>query len=306
MFSRRLCTFVLFSNLCLLCTPLSFAQNQYQNNTFLTPDKQQAALSKLKAFNSWPENKAAERFNAWQDLIEKYKNSHELDKVKAANDFLGLAKFQVSRNQIVNMNNNHHASNAIGIYRTDADMWGSADDWATPVEYVGYSAGDCEDFAFAKMFTLQAMGVPAERMYMAMVNFNPRAENPNARQAPEGHMVLFYYPENTSANNRDNPYVLDINDQRLLKLSERAALEDAVLRDKNGKQTIASIIFNANKLYALQMDRSDNTRRVNDALSATYAGKAYLLMIAGFQKGVQYIKGVRILADTTNFRKRPS
>lgn len=42
-------------------------------------------------------------------------------------------------------------------YRTDADVWGEADRWATPVEFLA-GAGDCEDFAILKHVSLRELG----------------------------------------------------------------------------------------------------------------------------------------------------
>lgn len=43
-------------------------------------------------------------------------------------------------------------------YRTDAQEYGQSDHWATPVEFLTRGAGDCEDFAIAKFFSLKALG----------------------------------------------------------------------------------------------------------------------------------------------------
>ena len=53
-------------------------------------------------------------------------------------------------------------------YITDSKNWGKSDYWATPVEFFT-RGGDCEDFAIAKYVSLRALGVPENRMRIAIV-----------------------------------------------------------------------------------------------------------------------------------------
>ncbi len=54
-------------------------------------------------------------------------------------------------------------------YRDDSDNWDRDDYWATPGEFFAYG-GDCEDYAIAKYYTLKALGFPAERMQILVLN----------------------------------------------------------------------------------------------------------------------------------------
>lgn len=53
-------------------------------------------------------------------------------------------------------------------YISDNKNWGRSDYWATPVEFFR-RGGDCEDFAIAKYSSLRALGVPEDRMRVAIV-----------------------------------------------------------------------------------------------------------------------------------------
>ncbi|WP_256665226.1 transglutaminase-like cysteine peptidase [Pseudomonas sp. SLFW] len=80
-------------------------------------------------------------------------------------------------------------------YVEDIDLWGVDDYWATPVEALWKGAGDCEDFAIAKYFSLRQWGMPADKLLITYVKvLNP--ERP--------HMVLTYYPDGDG-----EPIVLD-------------------------------------------------------------------------------------------------
>jgi predicted transglutaminase-like cysteine proteinase len=51
----------------------------------------------------------------------------------------------------------------------DARLYGQADHWATPAEFLAAEAGDCEDFAIAKYAALSRLGFCEERLRIALV-----------------------------------------------------------------------------------------------------------------------------------------
>jgi len=66
----------------------------------------------------------------------------------------------------------------------DITVWGQEDYWATPVEALRKGAGDCEDYALAKYFTLRQLGVPASQLRITYVK---------ALQLNQAHMVVTWY-----------------------------------------------------------------------------------------------------------------
>ncbi|MBV8500225.1 MAG: transglutaminase-like cysteine peptidase [Paucibacter sp.] len=73
-------------------------------------------------------------------------------------------------------------------YAEDIDVWGVLDYWASPLEALQKGAGDCEDYAIAKYFTLASAGVPIAKLRMVYV----RAMVDGKSLA---HMVLAYYAQ---------------------------------------------------------------------------------------------------------------
>lgn len=124
---------------------------------------------------------AVSRFTSWRDLIVEGSSESDWDRIHLANQFFNR---QVA-------------------YRSDQEHWGKTDYWATPVETLGTGAGDCEDYALAKYFTLRAMGVADDKLRLMYVR---------ALSINEPHMVLVYF-ETPEAM----PYVLDnmVNDIQL-------------------------------------------------------------------------------------------
>ncbi|MDP4300263.1 transglutaminase-like cysteine peptidase [Leptothrix discophora] len=76
-------------------------------------------------------------------------------------------------------------------FRDDIDVWGQIDYWATPIEMLGRGAGDCEDYAIAKYFSLIAAGVQPARLRLVYVKATLAGPGGSSQQA---HMVLAYYP----------------------------------------------------------------------------------------------------------------
>lgn len=105
------------------------------------------------------------RVEAWDSMIESSKNESILNQLKNVNDFF---------NQIT--------------YKSDSSVWGVKDYWATPFEFMGIGAGDCEDYAIAKYFSLIKLGVLDEKLRITYVSY--RKANSKYEEA---HMVLTYY-----------------------------------------------------------------------------------------------------------------
>ena len=115
---------------------------------------------------------AHNRLTAWEDLIRQDRET-DRDKLEKVNRFF----------------------NSRIRFASDINVWGGQDYWATPIEFLCKGAGDCEDFAIAKYFTLKAMGVDDEKLritYVKAIRYNIH------------HMVLTYYSEPEA-----EPLVLD-------------------------------------------------------------------------------------------------
>lgn len=116
---------------------------------------------------------AHNRLTAWEDLIRQDRSRTDREKLEKVNRFF----------------------NSRIRFASDMDVWGIQDYWATPIEFLCKGAGDCEDFAIAKYFTLKAMGVDDEKLRITYVK---------AIQYNIHHMVLTYYSEPEA-----EPLVLD-------------------------------------------------------------------------------------------------
>lgn len=105
---------------------------------------------------------AYNRLIAWEELVRQDRSTSDRSKLDKVNRFF----------------------NDKLRFANDLDVWGTQDYWATPIEFLCKSAGDCEDFAIAKYFTLKALGISDEKLritYVKAVQYNIH------------HMVLTYY-----------------------------------------------------------------------------------------------------------------
>ncbi len=88
-------------------------------------------------------------------------------------------------------------------FADDSVAWGQVDYWASPIETLAKGAGDCEDYAIAKYFSLTATGLPVSSLRLVYV----RAMLAGGGGQPprsQAHMVLAYYGDNP-----DDPLILD-------------------------------------------------------------------------------------------------
>lgn len=119
--------------------------------------------------------RAADMVVAWRKLMDESRALSESEKLSVVNTFF----------------------NRRLLFEDDIVIWKQKDYWATPLEFMGLGAGDCEDFSIAKYMTLQMLGVPAEKIRMIYVRANIGGRS-------EAHMVLGYF-EAPSAE----PQILD-------------------------------------------------------------------------------------------------
>ncbi|URN98130.1 transglutaminase-like cysteine peptidase [Leclercia adecarboxylata] len=100
--------------------------------------------------------------------------------------------------------------NARMAFRDDIVVWKQQDYWATPIEFLRKGAGDCEDFALAKYFTLRELGVPANQLRITYVK---------ALELNQAHMVVTWYSTPTAI-----PLVLDNLKTAILPATQRTDL----------------------------------------------------------------------------------
>lgn len=102
-------------------------------------------------------------------------------------------------------------------FEDDQKLWGQVDYWATPVEALLKGAGDCEDYAIAKYFSLKFIGVPVEKLRITYVKARIGGAASNIVQA---HMVLTYYSSPDA-----EPLVLDNLVSEIRPASRRGDLQ---------------------------------------------------------------------------------
>lgn len=168
---------VLLTSLFLVGLVIADAQKQ---TVVITPKQISKATQKYGPI-------AGKRFRAWQKLVDDNLNKSERIKLEKVNDFF---------NQVQWVSDKRH--------------WGKSDYWATPIEFLGTDAGDCEDYTIAKYFTLKALGVPEKKLYLTYVK---------AIRLNQAHMVLTYF-----SKPRSIPLVLDNINKRILKATKRKDL----------------------------------------------------------------------------------
>ncbi len=131
----------------------SFKKAAYHPKLFGATEKKSTSL---KAFDKW--TGMFKRFNASLNTSEAKGEIAKLQRDLEGLKGLSLSKMAYSVNFLMNKKR----------YISDKANYGTNDYWATPVEFF-QRGGDCEDFAIAKYTALRALGVPDNRLRVAIV-----------------------------------------------------------------------------------------------------------------------------------------
>lgn len=131
---------------------------------------------------------ARERIQAWGTLLNDSVHLTEQDKLDSVNRFF----------------------NRQLRFADDSRVWQQVDYWATPIESLIKGAGDCEDYAIAKYFSLRRLGIPSDKLRITYVK---------ALRLNQAHMVLTYYPSPAA-----EPLVLDNLINQIRSASQRQDL----------------------------------------------------------------------------------
>lgn len=131
---------------------------------------------------------AIKRLHALVDLMNRLQNGSEKQKLVEVNNFF---------NEVP--------------YSSDMKVWGKSDYWANRMEFIGKDRGDCEDYTFAKYFTLKQLGIEAEKM---------RAFYCKSLTYKQAHMVLAYFRKPKSI-----PFVLGNYNYKILPATKRKDLK---------------------------------------------------------------------------------
>ncbi len=171
---------------------------------------------------------------ALQQVMASVTGKDDLTRIRAVNDFY---------NQRL-------------AYMEDIDNWGLQDYWASPLESLGKGAGDCEDYAIGKYFTLTSLGMPHSKLRMVYV----RASIAGAPNGFVAHMVLAYYPTPDA-----DPLVLDNLQPQIHPASERPDLAPVFSFNAEGLwQGVGSIRANGDPMTRLSKWREVVARARQD------------------------------------------
>ncbi len=154
-----------------------YAPVNYYSELFGTSEKRSGNLGPFTKWTGMFENfNRAMQSRSGEEMLDQWRAS--LMPLKG----LPLRTMAQKVNEIINQH----------TYIEDHANWGRSDYWANPVEFFE-RGGDCEDFAIAKYTSLRSLGVPEERLRLAIVH-------DKVKDIP--HAVLIVYAD-------DGAYVLD-------------------------------------------------------------------------------------------------
>lgn len=160
----------------------------------------------------------------WLALLQQLQNQDVQAKLRGVNDFFNRRIRWVD----------------------DIQVWGQEDYWATPLETMGKSQGDCEDYSIAKYITLKQLNVSSQ--FLRMIYVRARIGRSQITQA---HMVLGYYSTPDA-----EPLVLDNIVPSITPASQRTDLDPLFSFNSDGLWAGGSSESRADPLARLSRWRS--------------------------------------------------
>jgi predicted transglutaminase-like cysteine proteinase len=143
------------------------------------------------------------------DMLRRLSKQHNVEAVRRGEALNRLITELVDKDvkkKLIEVNRFFNQFN----YKDDMKLWGKEDYWATPEEFIGVNAGDCEDYVVAKYFVLRSLGVSDKHLYLTYVK---------SISESRAHMVLSYFESPTSI-----PLILDNYNPRILPADQRRDL----------------------------------------------------------------------------------
>jgi predicted transglutaminase-like cysteine proteinase len=124
------------------------------------------------------EHPPARNFAKWNDALARYEAERRIERQLCERGDCALAKWRrvLAELRRADAMAQLRAVNAYinrVPYKTDEELYGVEDYWATPRELFA-KGGDCEDYAIAKYLSLRALGWPAERLRIVVVHDRAR------------------------------------------------------------------------------------------------------------------------------------
>lgn len=101
-------------------------------------------------------SKATRALAQFQRIVQEAKSKSGLDRLTAVNDWISQVP-----------------------YRSDREVYGVSDYWATPIEMLSNQGGDCEDHAIAKLVVLKEAGIAEENLHL-IVGIDTASGKPHA------------------------------------------------------------------------------------------------------------------------------
>jgi predicted transglutaminase-like cysteine proteinase len=129
-----------------------------------------------------------------EDLLKELKSASDIKKLNVVNTWVNAIK-----------------------YKSDEEVYGVSDYWATLYEFIGKNQGDCEDYTIAKYYILKELGIDPGRLKFAYVIYQDRT----GKQI--SHMVLAYLKV-PKPKSKEDILILGNNNKLVLPASKRPDL----------------------------------------------------------------------------------
>lgn len=151
-----------------------------------------------------------------KNIIKKQYSGQSIARIDDYTQTLSHFASRNQRTQVIQVNT--YLNGLLPQY--DDTQYKKEDYWQTPKEFLIRGAGDCEDYAIIKYFSLIKLGVEKKKLYLTTVK---------EKFSGGSHMVLSYFERE-----KKSPLILDNLSFRVLDLQTREDLEPQLFINDSG------------------------------------------------------------------------
>jgi len=155
--------------LCVLSVT-GFSDKKAHADDLVRPGLQSVSLGAYPALYGMNEKHSSnlQPFTKWTTLFNRFEGQIRNGTSSATLHQWEQTLSEVSRGSIKDMANQVNTKMNKVRYISDSQNWGKSDYWETPIEFLK-RGGDCEDYAITKYVALRTLGVPEDRLRVAIV-----------------------------------------------------------------------------------------------------------------------------------------
>jgi predicted transglutaminase-like cysteine proteinase len=208
-------------------------------------------------------------FAKWRDAERAIRNDMAIMSnciSPAALQFLKIVHAAASRNGLARLGEINRAINLAVRPLSDRAQYGVDDHWTSPLATLAAGAGDCEDYAIAKLVALHEAGIPRENLRLIIMREN---------STDEDHAVVAAHVEDRW-HILDNRFFVMVEDNEINKYKPVFAIDaEGIKRVQQPGIALAMLGASGSETKPARLDANVSTSTISPTSAVAEAGDSW-------------------------------